>query len=75
MLGHELASNPLFIRTLAEELRLFGVHEELEERVSHYLQSRTVDDLFERVLERVEGDCGQKAVREAMTAIWASRAG
>ncbi len=75
VLGHELACNPLFIRTLAEELRLFGVHEELEERVDHYMQSRTVDDLFERVLERVEGDCGQKAVRETMTAIWASRAG
>lgn len=74
-LSHPLAGNPLFLRTLAEELRLFGVHEQLTERLAHYLESQTVDDLFERVLARVEGDCGLRAVREAMTAVWASRAG
>ncbi len=74
-LGHELAFNPLFLRTLAEELRVFGVHEQLAERLDACLQSRTVDDLFELVLERVEGDCGAESVRSAMEAIWASRAG
>ena len=74
-LAHPLAANPLFIRTLAEELRLFGVHEELEAKLAHYLESATVDDLFERVLERVEQDCGKAAVKTTMTAIWASRAG
>jgi tetratricopeptide (TPR) repeat protein len=72
---HPLATNPLFIRTLAEELRLFGVHEELEKRLDHYLTSQTIDDLFGRVLQRVEKDCGKKHVKAAMTAIWASRAG
>ena len=74
-LSHPLSSNPLFLRTLAEELRLFGVHEQLAERLDYYLGSETVDDLFERVLERVEGDCGEAPVRLAMAAIWASRAG
>ena len=73
--GHSLAVNPLFLRTLAEELRLFGSHEELEGRLDYYLTSATVDDLFEKVLERVEGDCGPRAVRETMEAIWGSRAG
>jgi tetratricopeptide (TPR) repeat protein len=73
--AHPLAANPLFLRTLAEELRLFGVHEELQKRLDHYLSSKTVDDLFERVLERVEKDCGKKQVKAAMTAIWASRSG
>lgn len=73
--AHPLATNPLFLRTLAEELRLFGVHEELQKRLDHYLSSQTIDDLFERVLERVEKDCGKKQVKAAMTAIWASRAG
>jgi tetratricopeptide (TPR) repeat protein len=73
--AHPLATNPLFLRTLAEELRLFGVHEELQERLDHYLTSQTVDDLFERVLQRVEKDCGKKQVKAAMTVIWASRAG
>ena len=70
-----LSTNPLFIRTLAEELRLFGVHEELQKRLDHYLTSQTIDDLFERVLQRIEKDCGKKQVKAAMTAIWASRAG
>jgi nephrocystin-3 len=73
--AHPLATNPLFLRTLAEELRLFGVHEELQKRLDHYLTSQTLDALFERVLERVERDCGKKQVKAAMTAIWASRAG
>ena len=66
---HPLATNPLFLRTLAEELRLFGVHEELQKRLDHYLSSQTIDDLFERVLERVEKDCGKKQLKAAMTAI------
>jgi hypothetical protein len=73
--AHPLASNPLFLRTLAEELRLFGVHEELQRTLNQALVSQTVDDLFEFVLQRVENDFGQVAVCNAMTAIWASRSG
>ena len=75
LLAHELSGNPLFLLTLLEELRVFGVHEQLEQRLSFYLTSETVDDLFERVLERVEGDTSPASVRAAMEAIWASRAG
>jgi nephrocystin-3 len=75
VMAHPLSGNPLFIRTLAEELRLFGVHEELTKRLAHYLKSQTIDDLFEKVIDRVEGDCGKKAVKATLTAIWASRTG
>ena len=68
VMAHPLSSNPLFVRTLAEELRVFGVHEELEARLGECLTSVTVDDLFERVLERVEQDCGTRKVRDALTA-------
>jgi tetratricopeptide (TPR) repeat protein len=83
-LDHPLAGNPLWLKTLAEELRLFGSHEELEIRLNTLLRSpkgkdpkeaATVDDLFEYVLQRIEHDHGQKLVRNALTAIWASRAG
>ena len=74
-LSHPLASNPLFLKTLAEEMRLFGVHEKLKEQLDYYLESKTVDDLFERLLGRVERDCGVAAVRAAMEGIWASRSG
>ena len=75
VMAHKLAVNPLFLLTLAEELRLFGEHEQLSNRLDHYLTSITVDDLFERVLERIEQDYGADTLREIMTALWASRAG
>ena len=83
-LGHPLANNPLWLKTLAEELRLFGSHEDLNERLNALLgppggkgedEPPSVDDLFEHVLHRIEGDQGRKLVRDALTAIWASRAG
>jgi len=83
-LDHPLAGNPLWLKTLAEELRLFGSHEELERRLTTLLghpkgkapeEPPTVDDLFEHVLARIEHDHGQKLVRNALTSIWASRAG
>ena len=63
-LGHPLANNPLWLKTLAEELRLFGSHEELSDRLNTLLgpprgkdknEPPTVDDLFEHVLQRIEG--------------------
>jgi tetratricopeptide (TPR) repeat protein len=83
-LEHPLAGNPLWLKTLAEELRLFGSHEELAGRLDVLLgppsgkgpgEPATVDDLFEHVLGRVEGDQGRRLVRAALRAIWASRAG
>jgi nephrocystin-3 len=82
--SHALSGNPLFLLTVLEELRVFGVHEELEQRMITLLspppskgQSEvpTVDDVFEHVLARIEMDLGKRAVQQAMEAIWASRAG
>jgi len=82
--SHPLSSNPLFLLTVLEELRVFGVHEELEHRMRTLLspppsksegEAPTVDDVFEHVLARIEKDLGKKAVQQAMEAIWASRAG
>lgn len=66
---------PLFLRTLIEELRVFGEHERLEERMEYYLGTRDMADLFQRVLERIERDFGTELVRDAMTLICASRHG
>jgi tetratricopeptide (TPR) repeat protein len=82
--SHPLSGNPLFLMTVLEELRVFGVHEELEQRLATLLflpsskaegDEPTVDDVFEHVLARVEADLGEKPVQQAMEAIWASRAG
>lgn len=72
--------NPLYLRALLEELQVFGLHEELDRRVDHYLEARTVDDLYEKILERYEEDYENEKerpglVRDAMSLLWAGRRG
>jgi nephrocystin-3 len=82
--SHPLCGNPLFLLTVLEELRVFGVHEKLQERLQVLLsppaskgkdEEPTVDDVFEHVLGRIEEDLGKKPVQTALEAIWASRSG
>jgi len=68
-------SSPLFLRTLLEELRIFGKFEELDARIAHYLASKDTDDLFRRVLGRLENDHGRVLLRMVMSNIWAARFG
>jgi nephrocystin-3 len=84
LLAHPLSGNPLFLLTVLEELRVFGVHEELEDRLRTLLspppgkladEEPTVDDVFEHVLARIEEDLGRGGVQSAMESIWASRGG
>lgn len=72
------ASNPLYLRTLLDELRIFGLFERLDERIEHYLQAQTNDALFDKVLERLEADYERDApglTKDFMSLIWASRQG
>ncbi len=67
--------SPLFLRTVIEELRVFGVFEQLDERIDYFLAATDLDDLFHRVLERMERDYDPELVQQTMMYIWASRAG
>jgi len=71
-------SNPLFLKTLLEELRVFGIHEKLDDRIDHYLQAESVGALFALVLDRLEADYEKDRpglVGKVMTLLWASRRG
>ncbi len=69
------SSSPLFLRTVLEELRIFGHHQSLHEHLADYLGSADERELFQKVLARLERDHGEESVRTVMTAIWASRHG
>ena len=79
------AKNPLFLRTVLEELRQFGSFERLPQRVRHYLEANNPKDLFLRVLTRWQEDFDGKdseqdkpkldLVRRALTHLWAARQG
>jgi tetratricopeptide (TPR) repeat protein len=71
-------ANPLFLRTLLNELRLFGMHEQLDARIDVLLQAATPEELYEMVLSRCEQDYGRDRpglVSEALSLLWAARRG
>lgn len=70
----EKSSSPLFLRTLAEELRLHGEHESLDELVARYTEPESILDVFDLLLERLDGDFGGD-VGSLLGLIAASRSG
>lgn len=68
-------ASPLFLRTMLEEIRVSANFKHLDNFIERYLATRDTDELFQRVLERLEEDYGSRTVREVMGLIWASRAG
>jgi len=74
----EQTSNPLFLRALLEELRLWGEHETLDQAIDDYLEARDPAELYAKILERYEQDYERERpglVRDAMTLIWAAHRG
>lgn len=72
------ADNPLYLRVLLEELRVFGIYEKLNDRIGYYLDARSIDELYERILARYEADYERERpglVRDAMSMLWAARHG
>ena len=67
------AGHPLYILVALEELRVFPVYEEVGKRVASLPD--TVPDLFDQVLERIEGDFSRPLVRDFMSLIACGRQG
>jgi tetratricopeptide (TPR) repeat protein len=71
-------ANPLYLRAILDELRVWGDHDTLPDRIDHYLKAKSVDALYERILKRYEDDYERDRpglVRDAFTFLWASRRG
>ena len=69
------ASSPLYLRTVAEELRLHGVHETIEEVIDSYTGLPDLPSLFDRLLERLEVDFGRDLVDSFCSLVDLSRSG
>ena len=70
--------SPLILRTLLDEIRIFGVHEKLQERIDYYLQPVTPGEFFDAVLRRLEEDYEHERpgmVGEVLSLVWAARRG
>jgi tetratricopeptide (TPR) repeat protein len=73
-----MTKNPLYLRVVLEELRVDAEHETLNHQIEFYLCSRTLDELYAKVLKRCERDYSKDKsdlVRDSLSLIWASRIG
>ena len=73
-----ITDSPLILRTILDELRIFGEHESLQARINYYLAAQLPIDFFDAVLKRLEDDYEKYhsgMVGEILSLIWASRHG
>ena len=68
-------SSPLYLRLVAEELRLHGEHETLADEINRYTGAETIDNVFQLVLERLENDYGREEVANLLGLIFLARGG
>ena len=72
------SDNPLFLRTMLEELRLAAIHDTLDQQVALYAEVDTLENLYKLILRRLEVDYESvypHLVRETLSLLWASRRG
>ncbi|KAH3743270.1 tetratricopeptide repeat protein [Pelomyxa schiedti] len=70
-------SNPLFLKTVLNEIRVHGSYETLNARISQCLSASGIPGLLEQVLSRIEIDFRDKKrfIGDVMATIWLSRRG
>ncbi|CAH1253937.1 TEP1 [Branchiostoma lanceolatum] len=74
-------NNPLYLKALLDEMRLYGEFETVTTRIQHYLEAENPGVLFGKILERLENDfetgvnTRKDLVRLSTSAIWCSHRG
>lgn len=70
-----LSTNTLVLKSLLDELMVFGVYEKLNERIDYYTNAVTIDSFFQRMIHRYEQDFGKQLVQKSLTLLALSRYG
>ncbi|RKZ41964.1 MAG: hypothetical protein DRQ49_03510 [Gammaproteobacteria bacterium] len=72
-------ANPLYLKVILEELRLFGNFSKLGAHLDKCLEAKTIPDLYQKVLTRLEKDYQPSEypnlVGNALGLLWATRRG
>ncbi|HVZ39840.1 MAG TPA: tetratricopeptide repeat protein [Candidatus Kapabacteria bacterium] len=69
------SANPLMLRTRLEEMRRDADETDADAAIAYFLEARTLDEMYDRVLERLERNHGRPIVRDVMTLLVAARDG
>jgi len=49
-------NKPLLLRTFLDEIRIFGEHEKLKEKIEYYTSNKDPNDFFVKIIDRIEAD-------------------
>ena len=71
----ELCGTPIVLRTILDELIQFGSYEGLDDRINYYINSKTPQECFSKVLERAEEEFGINLVRDVCYSLFCSKNG
>ncbi len=71
----EKCSNPLFLRTVIEELKAYSNFKKLDSKLGYYLASADLNELYEKVLERLENDFGSSIINKMFSLLCISKNG
>ncbi|KAH3745330.1 Tetratricopeptide repeat protein [Pelomyxa schiedti] len=77
ILGCQQTSNPLFLKTVLDEIRVHGAYETIDKRIGQCLSASNIPALLGLVLSRIEADSGanRRYLQETLALIWLSRKG
>eukprot|EP00741_Cyanophora_paradoxa_P019806 tig00021168_g19115.t1 len=73
LLRKQAAQNPLFLSVICEEIRVFGVFEDLTEHIRK--MPDTLPEMFACVLERLESEHGRELVEKSLCFLTVSKNG
>lgn len=71
------SASPLYLRVLLDDLRVFGEHARLDERINYCLEAGSPRELYRKVIARWEEDfaAGTTMVADTLSLLWAARRG
>eukprot|EP01114_Cavostelium_apophysatum_P020769 TRINITY_DN704_c1_g1_i1.p1 TRINITY_DN704_c1_g1~~TRINITY_DN704_c1_g1_i1.p1 ORF type:complete len:1493 (-),score=434.68 TRINITY_DN704_c1_g1_i1:288-4766(-) len=75
--GSPHSGNARYLKTLLEDISVFGEFEELTTKIKRNLRAQSASELYEIVLARLESDYDseKEIIKNFMSLIWASRRG
>lgn len=69
------SANPLLLRTRLEEARAAGTDRNADEAIGYYLGATTVEEMYERLLGRLESELEPGTAREVLSLLCAVKSG
>ena len=75
ILSDSKTNNTFVLRTLLDELVVFGLHDKLDAYINSYLQTKDINEFFRQVLRRYEQNYGEQPVAEFLSIIMFSQKG